>query len=102
MRVKLGKHILELKKHRENLLKDLLVYHPIHDQQPITHYFQGIGMTTNIDMPTTLGFSHTEAENQRAKYRLQMLGFKATRFHEAYIRKIRQLELSRLRTMAGL
>ena len=59
-------------------------------------------MTTNIDIPATLGLSHAEAENQRAKRRPRMPGFKATRCHEADIRKIRQRELPRLRAMVGL
>ena len=36
---KLGKYILELQKHRECLLKDLLVYHPTREQQLIMHSF---------------------------------------------------------------
>ena len=84
------------------MLKNLLVYHPTHAQQPITHSFQETRMITNIDIPATLGLSHAEAENQKAKRRPRMHGFKATRCHEANIRKIRQSELPRLRVMAGL
>ena len=64
---KLGKYILELKKHRENLLKDFLVYLPTHEQQLITHSFKRKAMTTNIGIPATLRFSHAEVENQRVK-----------------------------------
>ena len=60
---KLGKYILELKKHKENLLKILLVQHT--KLKP--HSFNGAGITTNIGIPITLGLSDAKIENRKAK-----------------------------------
>ena len=50
-----------------------------------------------VDIPSTLGISHVEAENERAKRQPWILGFKATRCRKAYIQNIRQQKLPRLR-----
>ena len=100
---KLGRYLLELKRHRESKLHNPLLIrnHSKPDHHLITDFFQEQRRTTITDTSAPLGLSFTEAETQRATKRPRVLGFKATRCHAVDIQKIRDRELLRLEAMVG-
>ena len=59
--MKLERYILELKKHKESLFQNLIVYYT-KPEHVILHSFHETIMRTNIDIPPTSRLSHMQKQ----------------------------------------
>ena len=62
---RLGRYIIEIKQHRENMLQKVNHNHSNIHQHVTNETFQDQGEAMNVDTPTPLGLSLVEAKKQR-------------------------------------